>query len=282
MKTPLFVIGSGRSGTTLMYELLTMHKEFAWASNLTNRCPWFPEAAFLSRVEFLSGYRLFQPASETIEGFRYCGLEEFRLPLELTVDTSDDELQSVAEKTRSYISRHQRVFRRDRYISKNTTNSMKIDLLRHIFPDACFVHIYRHPFAVISSLLNVGFWEDLPLWWADGKTPRQLVRFGEDNHVVAGKHWSNQVEMILRKLEDIPIDDVYSVSYEELVGNPSKTMEEISDRFDLNDLDFLSKVSMRNVSKSSLDKWKGTMDSQCIRSKLECVVPLANRLGYSL
>ena len=40
-------------------------------------------------------------------------------------------------------------------VSKNPFNSLRINELRKIFPEARFIHIYRHPFNVIPSTINM-------------------------------------------------------------------------------------------------------------------------------
>jgi hypothetical protein len=42
-----------------------------------------------------------------------------------------------------------------RIVSKNPFNSMRIPELIRFFPDAKFIHIYRHPFAVIPSTIHM-------------------------------------------------------------------------------------------------------------------------------
>jgi len=178
MKPPIFVIGSGRSGTTLLYNILTGHEDLAWVSNLSNRLPMIPAIAGASRFDTLrSLHRAFQPAMETIEGYKYIGLDRSTIPWDPSKNTATG---TVAEKTRAYFEAHCRAWGREQLVSKNTSNSTRIHLLDEIFPEARYVHIHRHPYSVISSLLNVGFWPGLDLWWSD-KTPyNYLMRILSD------------------------------------------------------------------------------------------------------
>jgi len=50
IERPIFVIGTGRSGTTLFFHLLALHPDLAWFSNFGNR--WYRHAwpALLSRI----------------------------------------------------------------------------------------------------------------------------------------------------------------------------------------------------------------------------------------
>ena len=43
LKPPLFIVGCGRSGTTIVYELLCEHPDLAWFSNYAERWPALPQ-----------------------------------------------------------------------------------------------------------------------------------------------------------------------------------------------------------------------------------------------
>ena len=45
---PIFIVGSGRSGTTILYNLLCGHANLAWFSNYSQRWPKYPQLALLS------------------------------------------------------------------------------------------------------------------------------------------------------------------------------------------------------------------------------------------
>ena len=285
MKPPIFVIGSGRSGTTLLYEILASHESLAFVCNLTNRLPVFPQASALCGSNIFQKHYAFKPASEAKAGFKYCGINEFPVPIDIEhIRRNPDEykLQQAKDKTRQYFTKHCRAFGRDRIVSKNTANSMKIELLNEIFPDAYFLHIYRNPYSVISSLLNVPFWPELDLWWSD-KSPSQLEEQGVNKYETAGTHWSNQIDIIWESKKNIDSQRFLEVAYEDLVGDLHNQMSQILNFCDLEYTDaFKKSLDSLNVNKKSLDKWKTIDASANYKAANQSINDRATDLGYEL
>ena len=285
MKAPVFIIGSGRSGTTLLYEIFASHESLAWVCNLTNRLPFLPQASLLCRSSVLKKHRAFKPASEAIEGFTHCGINKFPVPIDidyLKENTEEFQLEDIKNKTRNYFRKHCAGFGTERFVSKNTSNSMKIELLNEIFPDAYFVHIYRNPYSVISSLLNVRFWPDLRLWWSD-KTPSQLEEQGVNKYEIAGRHWSNQIDIIRDAKEKIDPERFLELAYEDLVSDLHPQIKKILCFCDLEYSDtFRKSLGLQNVNSKSLDKWKTIDTSANYRTANSVIRDQAINLGYDL
>ena len=57
LKLPVFIVGCGRSGTTIVYELLCEHPDFAWFSSYAERWPAFPQLEALTRLRDIGAIR---------------------------------------------------------------------------------------------------------------------------------------------------------------------------------------------------------------------------------
>lgn len=280
MTPPIFIIGSGRSGTTLLYNLLTDHDELAWVSNLSNRVPALPFLVRASRYNKLrSLHRAFDPAMETIEGYAHCGLGSSTLPW---ADECDIDIEMLRLRVTKYFEAHCRAWGRERLVTKNTSNSMRIALLELLFPGAQYVVIHRHPYSVISSLLKVDFWPNLNLWWS-GKSPHQLELEGTDPLAIAAEHWMRQVSAIHESVNQLPASRVHIIAYENLVQFPEQICENIFEFLGLKQNDaFRQNIKRRSVSTASINKWKQSADKGRYSNVNAIVEPMATALSYEL
>jgi hypothetical protein len=76
---PIFLIGSGRSGTTILFRLLCGHPDCAYVSNLTDQLSGYPQLAALSKSAVLRRYKPFQPSFEAISAFERFGINDEQL-----------------------------------------------------------------------------------------------------------------------------------------------------------------------------------------------------------
>ena len=243
------------------------------------------QASVLCRSKLLQKHKAFKPAMEAIDGFKYCGIDRFNPPMDLGYVKENPaafDLQAVTEKSRKYFQNHCDGFGRERFVSKNTANSMRIELLNEIFPEAHYIHISRNPYSVISSLLHVKFWPELRLWWND-KTPRQLEGEGRNKYEIAGTHWSNQIDQIYKAKQLVKADKFLDVAYEDLVTDAKGQIERILNFCDLEySAEFEKSLDLLNVNGDSLYKWKTVDKSENYSAANPAIRDRAIELGYEL
>lgn len=215
MKTPVFIVGCPRSGTSFLYHLLLSAGGFA---------------AFHTQMNV---YDVLEPIygdlgvgknrKKAIEewlrskAFRVSGLDAQAIQAKIVAEChgASDFLRIIMEE----ISRRQGV---ERWIDSTPTNVPHMLRIQQDFPDALFVHIIRDPRDVALSLDKRGWSRPLP--W-DKK--RSLL--------AAGFYW----EWIVRKgrkLGTMLAPSYIEVRYEELVREPQRALTAIGDflQYDLN------------------------------------------------
>lgn len=231
----VFLLGSGRSGTTLLYKLLAAHPSVGYLSNYQSRLPALPAFAWLHRIprNSLTMKRrawFGGQGNAYFEGRRQ--LSQFWIP-------SPAEAESVFERAEiphtppegfvlgePGLSRIRDTFRGtleygggDVLLCKRTANNRRVAVLRQAFPRCKFIHLVRDGRSVADSLVKVGWWADHQLFWA-GKTPRELKAEGANELHIAARNWVEGMHQIERGLQQIEADGKYTLRYEQLLADP--------------------------------------------------------------
>lgn len=129
MAGPIFVVGTMRSGSTLLRLILDSHDNIAIGE----------ETGFAGAIA----------ATRAIPNWRYGG--EWFTRLGWTEDELDERLHDFY---RPMFERHAARQGKKRWGDKTPFHSWHVPDLARIFPDAVFVAIVRHPAAVVSSLMK--------------------------------------------------------------------------------------------------------------------------------
>ncbi|MDX9742041.1 MAG: sulfotransferase [Gammaproteobacteria bacterium] len=227
----VFLVGAGRSGTTLVYKLLCLHPHAAYISNYdewflpagrvagmvagnldAKLAAWFGRKgnAYFVRRPILK--RMFPTPVEGESIYRRCGM-----PLFPGRDYRPDE-RTIARMRRSFDAIRRGACGR-LLISKRTSNNRRIPALEATFPGARYVHIIRDGREVADSLLRVEWWSRHRVWW-DGRTAEQMERSGEDSLIIAARNWVYEMKELAWGLSTVDPCRVMELRYEDLLANP--------------------------------------------------------------
>lgn len=239
---PVFILGAGRSGTTLLYKMLCLHSDIAWISNYVERLPSFSWLSLLNRVNglykqlcrsmwfakdsnaYLTKRKLLMRAFPVpVEGesvYKRCGIPLFPDDSWCISEMQKKCIISAFEKIR--LLQGCKVF-----LNKRTANNRRIPQLLQAFPNARFVHMIRDGRAVANSLLRVNWWMDHKVWWWHQKTPRQWEAEGKNPLEMAARNWVEEIREIQIGLKAVPCDQVFEVRYEDLPSNLEDILKRI-------------------------------------------------------
>jgi hypothetical protein len=201
-ESPVFVLTSSRSGSTLLRFILDSHPEFA--------CP--PETTVASAcASLLRSWAILEDAGS--EGRPLNEVGEVPSAGIAVVQSAIDGLFS------SYLARRGK----QRWCDKSLDSHMFAGLLAQAYPQAKFICLYRHCMDVIASGIEACPWG--------------LHRFGFDpfvaqysgNSVAAvGAYWNSCAQSILT-FEEEHAESCHRIRYEDLVTAPEQTVSAMFD-----------------------------------------------------
>ena len=239
---PIILLGAGRSGTTLLYKLLSAHPDIGFLSNYQNRWPGWPVTAATHRllkfcpklVDFAwfkkGGGAYFNERRQWLQSlvptpaeaesvYMECGLPLNPEPAFVPDDRLIGCLREKFEKVRVYSSA-------SKLLTKRTANNRRIKELKSIFPEARFVHLVRDGRAVAYSLPRVSWWDSHILFWV-GQCPRAMIQKGADPLDLAARNWAEEMRSLEKGLSLIEPDNLLEVRYENLLAKPVDEIQRI-------------------------------------------------------
>jgi hypothetical protein len=277
LTSPIIFIGPGRSGSTIISEVIFAHETLAWPSNHLEYLPRVPLVNLLRPVFDNPYWSLIGEMGQLnktrlLNSLLPLPAEAFPFWESLTRPEIDfsrgfllDQVANEEEqrRIRSTIARLVSWQGKQRFAMK-LTGPGRIGYLQSIFPDARFVNVIRDPVATVRSLLAVPFWKDLGmhrLWWTGAYSNAELNKFEaiRDDPVAATAF---QLAKVLKTTQQEALRcgaNLLTVHYEQFVENPSQAVQQICAFLDLSVSDNLQRklaqttVHDRNRQKSVHD-----------------------------
>lgn len=288
-----FLVGAGRSGTTLLYKILCLHPDVAYISNFHNRMPWLRgdliswlaqrNSETKLRAWFKHGgnaYFVNRPLAKRlvptpVEGeslLAACGLPLFPSANErLTV--------AAAERLRLTFKRIIQGAGARTLVCKRTANNRRIPLLDSALPTARYIQLIRDGRDVAHSLSKVEWWEGHTLWW-DGRTAAELENTGEPRLRICARNWAREIEQLEGALKSIPEGRRMEIRYELLLKNPTEQVARVLDFIGLPFTVEYRKAVESLKLKSQPHKWRKQWTADDLSNVMSEAEPLLSQLGY--
>ncbi len=283
---PVFIVGHWRTGSTFLHQLLALDPQLVAPSLF--QCS-FPDS-FLTARKYIApvfapmtrGRRpmdnvkmgIDEPQEDEFALFRMSGLSPLqRLVFPRSGDffLLDDETFLPVETRRGEWERALRLFVTKlhlesgrRPVLKNPFHSLRIPLLKKMFPDAAFIHIYRNPLAVIPSSLH--------MWSVVGSQNAMRRRWRPPSVDELITVFDCLLSKVRGELRSLPEERFAEVRFEDLERDPIDSLRAVYRKFNLEFTDgFEERIAKFQKDNANYQKNKYSIaeqDEELVRSRL--------------
>jgi hypothetical protein len=261
VEPPLFIVGIWRSGTTLLHNLLTRDKRFAYPNNY-QVC--YPETFLTTEERNAPLVQFFLPKTRPQDNmtmgvqepqedeFAFCALTGRTVPMgwafsrraaayDRYLTFREASAAEVAEWKAALTHFVQRLaFKHGKpLVLKSPGHTGRIKMLLELFPDARFIHIHRNPYNVFQSTQHT-LRKVLP-WFA-----LQRPRFRDlDDRII--RQYRLAYDAFFEERGLIPKGRYHEVAFEELEADPVGQMRGAYDALALPDFNAVEDTLRRYV-----------------------------------
>jgi omega-hydroxy-beta-dihydromenaquinone-9 sulfotransferase len=232
VEKPIFIVGAGRSGSTIFHEMFCRHSQVAWISKL---CDVFPKQPGLNNLllesldtilvgqivqDLVIQPRLIKPSEAYHFWEYYC--PGFSSPCR---DLNAEDVTNQKRKAIQKVLSNLLTTRRKRLLVK-ITGWPRMGFLKEIFQDAKFIHVVRDSRAVVNSILEVDWWEG----WQGPQNVRggnlipsqleQWERYDRSFVALAAIEFNILMDAMQRSKLNIKSENFLEIRYEDLCENP--------------------------------------------------------------
>jgi len=266
LEKPIIIFGTGRSGTTVISDILFHHEDLAWHSNYQELFPKFAGINYLRRVfdnglwhivgmntqnnKSLINQLYFRPIErydfwEAVTGPRIDFSRNFLLN-ERATEEEQFHIRTFFAKMVKYQHRKRLAFK--------ITGPSRMEYLQSIFPDAMFVQITRDPVATVRSWLEVQWSNQITdqLWWEGAYDSEELAKAKEianDPPLFAAFQYKKLMEATAYEIKKLNAN-VYIAHYEDFVKEPKEVIAKLMEHVALKPSKFvdafMEKISVQN------------------------------------
>lgn len=282
---PIFLVGSGRSGTTILYHVLCGHPELAWFSNYNERWPKQARVASCSWLYTLPSLQRWRGKGLPVPSEAYAVWDLARPVADSPCDPRLNETHAASEeseRTRALVAANLKHHGKARFLNKNTRNTRRMRYLQNIFPDALFIHVLRDPRAAIASLLKVEWWPTMKVWCQNQITAQEWAAQGRDPVTLAAHLWATEVRCVSEDRRALAPEQYFEVRYEEFMREPEQVLRRVLRFCDLKWTSGFERFIESFALKSMNDKFKKQFTPPQLAQIAEIVAPVARELGYEV
>ena len=297
-KSPLFIIGHWRSGTTYLHNLLSQNDLFAYPTTFQTVTP----GLFLCFEDFVkpmvaASLPPKRPEDDIVLGADLPQEEEYGIgnlspysfyngwcfprnaPYYYNFVTMENVPQRTVDSWKYiylyYLKKLTLSHEGKQLILKNPANTARVKLLLEMFPDAKFIHIYRNPFYTFLSMMR-DIEKEMTLYCV--QKPLDVSTF----ETAMVNLYNKMFEKYFADKLHIPNGNLIEIRYEDLTANPYHEIEKIHDALELPGFEACQENLKRYIaSQRNVKTHKYDLDDQLKRKIYKYFKTTIDMWGYT-
>ncbi|MGI2056097.1 sulfotransferase [Shewanella baltica] len=272
---PVFIVSAPRAGSTLLYEVLSHSANF-----------WTIGGESHTVIEGIPELRITQNNYDSNMLDKDDATEAVILQLQSRFLA---ELRDFAGKRYNEV-----IEPRVRFLEKTPKNSLRIDFLNEVFPDALFIFLIRDAKENISSIMEAWrsnrfvTYPSLPGWGGDWSLllpPNWRALVGKPLVKIAALQWKSANHAIIDSLLQMPAERWTVAHYCDVVNNTERVIQQLSKFCQIGEDPQLQKVSGKPLALSRYtlttpftDKWRNNhFDIASVWSDISATISSINQ-----
>lgn len=248
-KSPIFIVGHWRSGTTFLHSVLCQSQQFAYTSPLAVGLPWdfltlgkglrpvleqaLPKDRFIDQVpvnpdspqedeialasmQTLSFYHGLYFPEHFVENFNAGIFFE---------GCDDSDIEAWQQAMVLFCKKLQLENPNQQLLIKNPVYTARVQKLRQIWPDAKFIHIYRNPYIVFQSTLNfyAKLFKELSLQSFEQVPVKEIVL----------ESYPKMINKLFEDTAALPKEDFIEIQFEAFEAAPVEHLSQIYEQLEI-------------------------------------------------
>lgn len=263
IKKPIFIIGTGRCGSTLLYRILALHPELAFLSNINEKFNSLSPIIFRLNVLF-NKILLKRDIVKPSEAYQLLSSVFPGYAQPIRTLRNSEVTKAVCKGFKNIVGKSLKFEKKERFLYKCTGWS-RIGFFNKIFSDSLFIHVIRDGRVVVNSLLKVPWWSGWrgPQNWRWGEIPEKYkiewLKSERSFALLAAIEWKLILDEIEESRKLIRKDQFIQIKYEDLVENLEGTIGIICDFSEISFNDSFRKEIFKIKIKNMNYKWKSEL-----------------------
>ena len=306
MGSLVFVLGTGRCGSTVVQELLARHPDVGFISNLDAAVPRLNLKGQLNDRLYRSapsalGRRdrayLLRHYPSIAERLHFGPSEAYSLlRTQVSPILADSVRDLTADDASPWLARRFRSFLQERIDAQGLpvfmhklTGWPRARFIDAVFPDVKFIHVVRDGRAVAASLVQRPWWQGHlgPERWGYGPLgdgdQAAWDRSGRDFTVLAGLGWKILMEAFTECREQLPADRWLELRFEDVVAEPRRSFQRALDFSELGWTPaFEEGFENYPLTGAHLDRYRDDLSARSLEALDDVLGPTLRSLGYSV